>query len=165
MKGVGRKLFGALKRMTRSSSSHLRGKSSSCHSPEPTSTPTTVYDEQDEQEEQIEEQAEESQAEDIEIDEDDTPYLDLHDNRERQAYAMIKHRSFGHTRAFDLDLLEKTGMDVDFAHVWHVVDGMVLCPLRRMVLVSSPSSFFALFERWTMVFFFDFLELNAILIN
>ena len=33
--------------------------------------------EQDEQEEQIEEQAEEPQAEDMEIYEDDAPYLDL----------------------------------------------------------------------------------------
>ena len=63
--------------------------------------------EQDEQEEQIEEQAEEPQAEDMEIDEDDAPYLDLQNNRDHQAYAMIKNRSFGHTRAFDPDLLEK----------------------------------------------------------
>ena len=77
--------------------------------------------EQDEQEEQLEEQAAELQAEDMEIDEDDAPYLNLQDDRERQAYAMIKHRSFGHTRAFDPDLLEKIGMDVDFAHVWHAV--------------------------------------------
>ena len=77
--------------------------------------------EQDEQEEQFEEQAVEPQAEDMEIDEDDSPYLDLQDDHERQAYAMIKNRSFGHTRAIDPDLLEKIGMDVDFARVWHVV--------------------------------------------
>ena len=83
--------------------------------------------EQDEQEEQIEEQAEEPQAEDMEIDEDDVPYFDLQDDRECQAYAMIKNRSFGHTRDFDPDLLEKTGMDVDFVRVWHAVrwDGFV----------------------------------------
>ena len=46
--------------------------------------------EQDEQEEQIEEQAEEPQAEDMEIEQDDAPYLDLRDDRERQAYTMIK---------------------------------------------------------------------------
>ena len=63
--------------------------------------------EQDKQEEQIEEQAEEPQAEDMEIYEDDAPYLDLRDDRERQAYAMVKNRSFGHTRTFDPDLLEK----------------------------------------------------------
>ena len=106
MRGAGRKIFGALKKMTGSSSSHSRGGSSSRHSPEPTPTPTTIDYEQDEQEEQIEEQAEEPQAEDMEIDEDDAPYLDLQDDRERQAYAMIKNRSFGHTRALDLDLLE-----------------------------------------------------------
>ena len=107
--------------------------------------------EQDEQEEQYEEQAIEPQAEDMEIDEDDASYLDLHDDRERHAYTMIKYRSFGHTRAFDPDLLGKTDMDVDFACVWHAVgwDGFVP--------VSSPSSFFALFERWTMVFLSDFL--------
>ena len=63
----------------------------------------------------------------MEIDEDDAPYLDLWDDRKRQAYAMIKNRSFGHTKAFDPDLLEKIGMDVDFARVWHAVgwDGFV----------------------------------------
>ena len=56
-------------------------------------------------------------------------------------------------------------MDVDFSRVWHAVgwDGFV--PIEEMVLVSSPSSFFALFGRWTMVFLSDFLELNAILIG
>ena len=66
--------------------------------------------EQDEQEEQFEEQAADPQAEDMEIDEDDAPYLDLRDDRERQAYAMIKNRNFGHTKAFDPNLLEKTGL-------------------------------------------------------
>ena len=45
------------------------------------------------------------------------------------------------------------------------LDGMVLCLLRRTVLVSSLSSFFALFGRYTMVFLSDILELNAILIG
>ena len=63
--------------MTRSSSSHLRGVSSSCHSPEPTPALTMMNYEQDEQEEQFEEQAKEPQAEDMEIDEEDAPYLDL----------------------------------------------------------------------------------------
>ena len=108
--------------MTRLGSSRSQGESSSYHSPEPTPTPTTMDYEQDEQEEQIEEQAEEPQAEDMEIDEDDAPYLNLQDDRERQAYAMINNQSFGRTRAFDSDLLEKTGMDVDFTRVWHTVD-------------------------------------------
>ena len=83
--------------------------------------------EKDEQEEQFKVQAVEPQAEDMEIDEDDAPYLDLRDDRERQAYTMIKNQSFGHTKAFDPDLLEKIGMDVDFARVRHAVgwDGFV----------------------------------------
>ena len=43
--------------------------------------------EQDEQEEQYEEVQAELQAEAMEIDEDDAPYLDLRDARERQGYA------------------------------------------------------------------------------
>ena len=69
----------------------------------------------------MEEQAAEPQAEDMEIDDEDTPYLDLCDDRQHQAYAMLKRRSFGHTKDFDLDLLEKIGMDIDFANVWHPV--------------------------------------------
>ena len=127
MKGAGRKISRAIKRMTRLGSSRSRGESSSCHSPEPTPTLTTMNYEQDEQEQQFEEQA----AEDMEIDEDDAPYLDLQDDRERQAYAMIKNRSFGHTRAFDPDLLEKIGMDVDFALVGHAVGWDDFVPIEE----------------------------------
>ena len=58
---------------------------------------------------------------------DDAPYLDLRDDHERQAYAMIKHWGFGHTKAFDPSLFQKIGMELDFAHVWHAVgwDGFV----------------------------------------
>jgi hypothetical protein len=55
------------------------------------------------EEEQAEVQAE-PQAEDMEIDDDDAPYLDLRDNCERQAYTILKRRNFGHTKAFNLDL-------------------------------------------------------------
>ena len=72
---------------------------------------------QDEQEEQYEE----VQAETMEIDEDDAPYLHLHNAHERQAYAIIKNRSFVHTRAFDPKLLIKIGMYEDFANVWHTI--------------------------------------------
>ena len=87
--------------------------------------------EQDEQEEPMEEQAAELQAEDMEIDDEDAPYLDLRDDRQRQTYAMLKRRSFGHTKAFDPDLLEKTGMDVDFAHVWHAVGRDGFAPVEE----------------------------------
>ena len=73
--------------------------------------------EQDKQEEQYEEVQAEPQVEAIEIDEDDAPYLDLRDARERQAYAIIKDQSFIHTRAFDPELLIKTGMYEDFGNV------------------------------------------------
>jgi hypothetical protein len=63
----------------------------------------------------------------MEIDDDNAPYLDLRDDRERQAYVILKRRDFGHTKVFDPDLLDKIGMDIDFAHVLHVVgwDGFV----------------------------------------
>ena len=77
--------------MTGSSSSRSRGGSSSRHSSELTPTPTTMDYKQDEQEEQVEEQVGEPQAEDMEMDDDGAPYLDMQDDRERQAYAMLKH--------------------------------------------------------------------------
>jgi hypothetical protein len=54
------------------------------------------------------------------MDDDDAPYLDLRDNHERQAYTLLKHRSFCHTKAFDPDLLIKIGIDVDLAQVWEL---------------------------------------------
>ena len=78
MKGIGRKVFGAFKKMTGGSSSHSRGGSSS-YTPEPTPMPSTMdYEE----EEQYKEMQTEPQAEVIEIDAEDAPYLDLRDDRE-----------------------------------------------------------------------------------
>ena len=78
MKGIGRKVFGAFKKMTGGSSSRSRGGSSS-YTPEPTPTTNTMdYVE----EEQYEEMQAEPQAEIIEIDVEDAPYLDLRDDRE-----------------------------------------------------------------------------------
>ena len=88
--------------------------------------------EQDEQEEQVEEQAKEPQAEDMEIDEDDALYLDLRNDYERQAYVMIKHQNFGHTRVFDPNLLDKAGMDVDFTHVRHAVGWDDFVPIEEI---------------------------------
>ena len=61
------------------------------------------------------------QAEVIEIDAEDAPYLDLQDDREWQGYAILKNKSFVHTQAFDPDLLIKTGMCEDFSNVWHEI--------------------------------------------
>ena len=91
--GIGQKVFGAFKKMTGGSSSRSRGGSSS-YTPEPTPTPSTMdYEE----EEQYKEMQAKSQAEIIEIDVEDTPYLNLRDDRERQGYAILKNRSFVHT--------------------------------------------------------------------
>ncbi|RLM53007.1 hypothetical protein C2845_PMPSC029380 [Panicum miliaceum] len=102
MKGIRRKVSGALKKVTGGSSSYSRGGSSSHHTPEPTPSPR-VMDYTEEHEAQ-----DEPQAEDMEMDDDDAPYLDLRDDRERQDYAILKKQSFGHTKAFDSDLLAKT---------------------------------------------------------
>ena len=51
----------------------------------------------DYEEEQYEEVQTEPQAEIIEIDAEDAPYLDLRDDRGRQGYAIVKNRSFVHT--------------------------------------------------------------------
>jgi len=74
-----------------------------------------------EEEEQYEEMQAEPHAEIIEIDAEDAPYLDLRDDCERQGYAILKNRSFVHTRAFDPDLLIKIGMYKDFSNVWHEI--------------------------------------------
>jgi hypothetical protein len=74
-----------------------------------------------EEEEQYEEMQAELQAEVIEIDAEEAPYLDLRDDRERQGYAILKNRSFIHTQAFDSYLLIKTGMYEDFSNIWHAI--------------------------------------------
>ena len=58
-----------------------------------------------EEEEQYEEMQAEPQAEAIEIDAEDAPYLDLQDDRERQGYAILKNRSFVQTRGFNPDFV------------------------------------------------------------
>ena len=45
------------------------------------------------------------------------------------------------------------------------LDGIVLCLLRRMVLVSSPSNFFAQYGRRLMVFVSDSLGTNTIILG
>jgi hypothetical protein len=64
----------------------------------------------------------------------DTPFINLRDEQERQAYAILKDRVFSNMREFDPTLLEKT------------------CLL--------PSSFFVLFKRMHPVFHFDFMEIR-----
>ena len=78
MKGSGRKVSDAFKKMMGGSSSYSQGGSSS-YSPKPTPTQSTMdYEE----EEQYEEVQVEPQSEIIKIDAEDAPYLDLQDDRE-----------------------------------------------------------------------------------
>ena len=51
----------------------------------------------------------------------DDSHIDLRGEREHQAYNILKGRTFDHTWEFDEDLLEKTGMDTEFASVWKAV--------------------------------------------
>ena len=83
-----------------------------------------------EEEEQYEEMQAEPQAEVIEIDAEDALYLDLRDDRE-QGYAVLKNRSFVHTRAFDPDLLIKTGMYEEFSNVWHAIGWYNFVPVEE----------------------------------
>ena len=44
-------------------------------------------------------------------------HIELRGERELQAFNILKDQTFGHTRVFDEDLLEKTGMHTEFASV------------------------------------------------
>ena len=48
-------------------------------------------------------------------------HIELRGERELQAFNILKDQTFGHTRVFDEDLLEKTGMHTEFASVWKAV--------------------------------------------
>ena len=45
---------------------------------------------------------------------------------------MLKERTFGHTRVFDEELLEKTGMDDKFASVWKAVGLSAFAEISEM---------------------------------
>jgi hypothetical protein len=51
----------------------------------------------------------------------DTTFIDLRSDREKQAYTLIKNRVFTNTKEFDLDLLEKIGMDLEFDSIWQAL--------------------------------------------
>jgi len=68
-----------------------------------------------------EEQPPQPQVEDMEIDAQNASYLDLRDDWEVQAYALLKNRVFQHTWHIDPDLLEKIGMDSEFNTIWHTL--------------------------------------------
>ena len=107
MRNVGKKFTNMFKKVTGSSSSR-----SSSHR---SSTPTPSFTHHDEQ--QAESQEPEVQAAQQEEEAPDDSHIELRGEREFQAYNMLKDRTFGHTRVFDKNLLEKTGMDTEFASV------------------------------------------------
>ncbi|RCV42699.1 hypothetical protein SETIT_9G236800v2 [Setaria italica] len=98
--------------MTGSSSSHSRSSSSSPHFSKPTPSPSSM---------DYEEEQAKLQVDSMEVDASDASYLNLQGDREKQAYTIFKDRAFGHTKAYDLELLEKIGMDIDFTFVWSTI--------------------------------------------
>ena len=104
-------MSGALQKVIGSSSS----RASSHHS----STPTPSFTHHDEL---VESQAPEEQpAQQEEEEAPDDSHLDIRGERELQAYNRLKARTFGHTWEFEEDLLEKIGMNAEFASVWKAV--------------------------------------------
>jgi len=80
MNSFGQKLSRAMNKMTSGSSSRSRGGTSWDHTPKASTSPSTM-DYEEEQEQPTEEHTE-PQAEGMEIDKDDAPYLDLQDDHE-----------------------------------------------------------------------------------
>ena len=107
MRGVGKKFTNVFKKVTGSISSR-----SSSHR---SSTPTPSFTHHDEK--KTESQEPEVQAAQQEEEAPDDSHIELWGEREFQAYNMLKYRNFCHTWVFDEDLLEKTGMDTEFASV------------------------------------------------
>ena len=110
-----RKLSGAFKKAVGASSSRSL-RSSSVRYTEPKENPMhedeetkpTVVQEDQEQEQPMEEG-------------DNDPHLDLEGEWEMQAYNLIMNREFVHTPAYHPDLLQKIGMDIEFATIWKAV--------------------------------------------
>ena len=110
-RNIGRKVSGAIKKVT--------GSSSSRSSSRRLSTPTPSYTHQDEQAESL--VPEEKPAQQEEEEAPDDSHLDIRGLQELQAYNILKARTFGHTWEFDEDLLEKTCMNAEFVSVWKAV--------------------------------------------
>uniref|UniRef100_K3ZNH5 Uncharacterized protein n=1 Tax=Setaria italica TaxID=4555 RepID=K3ZNH5_SETIT len=104
-----KRVAGALKRMTGSSSSRSQASANSPHSSEPTPS-LTLMDYEEEQEEKAKPQ--------------------------KQAYASLKDWAFCHIKAYDPKLLEKIGMDIDFAFVWSSIGWDEFLPVEELVCRS-----------------------------
>uniref|UniRef100_K3Y3H1 Uncharacterized protein n=1 Tax=Setaria italica TaxID=4555 RepID=K3Y3H1_SETIT len=77
--------------------------------------------------------------------------LDLHGDREIQAYALIKDRVFVHTQAFNSELLESIGMDVNFANVWHTIGWNDFMPISEEVDFDKAVRDFNCQSFWTSI--------------
>jgi hypothetical protein len=62
----------------------------------------------------------------------DAPFIDLRDERERQACAILKDRVFSNTRECDLTLLERTGMDSEFDSIWQALGWEGFVPIQEI---------------------------------
>ena len=111
-----------------------------------------------EEEEQHKEMQAEPQAGVIEIDAEDEPYHDLRDDRERQGYAILKNRSFVHTRSFDLYLLIKTGVYKDFSNVWHTIGWDNFIPVEEYGSRLLTIQFLCTLREVENMFFLTFRE-------
>ena len=143
----------------------VRGVAQALTSPKPMPNPKVM--DYEEEQEQYEEVQAEQQAEAMEIDEDDAPYLDLRDAHEWQGCAILKNWSFVHTWAFDLELLIKIGMDEYFCNVWHAIGWDCFVPIEygsRLLTIQFLCTFlgggkwglFSIFQERIFVFLENF---------
>ena len=63
---------------------------------------------------------------------DDDAHLDLEGDREMQAYNLIKNHKFVHMPTYDPDLLQKIGMDTEFATIWKAVGWENVAPVDEL---------------------------------
>ena len=82
-------------------------------------------DYEDEQEEQDEPQ------EEFMVNDTDAPFIDLQRDRKKQAYLILKDRVFGHTKTYDWELMERIGMESDFASIWHAIGWDNFVPIHE----------------------------------
>ena len=78
-----------------------------------------------------EEEEEQAEPQVVEVIATDVGFVDLRDDQERQAYALLKDRVFAHTKDFDSDFLKSTSMNVDFANIWHAIGWDTFCAYFR----------------------------------
>ena len=63
---------------------------------------------------------------------DDDPHLDLEGDQQMQVYNLIKNCEFIHTPAYDPDLLQKIGMDTEFATIQKAVGWQNVAPVDEL---------------------------------